>query len=219
MNRISLCDARTGASSHSLLGHKGGCKVVQWSPRNEYLLASGGEDHTIRLWDVRKSGVFHSFDRNLHKIRQKSKYAHLIHENDTPVAHLASVVGLSFTPNGLYLVSLSQNMEVHLWDMEDFTNTLVHYHTLSYKYCSVNQITINSDDSVVAFALGNGIGLYDLYSGHPISRMTESYGERVTDVKFHPELEELYSADTNGRITVHTPSINHINPVQAVEQN
>ena len=54
---LKLVDIRSGASSHTLLGHAHpGISSVQWAPHNDVLLASGGLDGTIRLWDIRKAG-------------------------------------------------------------------------------------------------------------------------------------------------------------------
>lgn len=40
-HEISIVDLKSGAKSHLLKGHKRGVLDVKWSPRNEYLLASG----------------------------------------------------------------------------------------------------------------------------------------------------------------------------------
>ncbi|KAL3794645.1 hypothetical protein HJC23_010073 [Cyclotella cryptica] len=54
---IQLCDAFSGGSAtHELVGHDGGVNVVAWDPCHPFRLASGGEDGTVRLWDVRKVG-------------------------------------------------------------------------------------------------------------------------------------------------------------------
>lgn len=54
---LKLVDIRSGASSHTLLGHTNrGVSSVQWAPHNDFLLASGGLDGTVRLWDIRKPG-------------------------------------------------------------------------------------------------------------------------------------------------------------------
>lgn len=56
LGKIKLIDFRSGASSHTLTGHGKGVVDVAWSPVSPYLLASGGLDSCIMLWDIRKSG-------------------------------------------------------------------------------------------------------------------------------------------------------------------
>lgn len=50
---VRLLDLKTGTGTHSLVGHIGEVLAVGWSPRDEFLLASGGCDGTARLWDIR----------------------------------------------------------------------------------------------------------------------------------------------------------------------
>jgi DNA excision repair protein ERCC-8 len=52
---IRLLDLRTTSSTHTLSGHEGRVHAVKWSPTNSNLLASGGSDGTIRIWDIRRS--------------------------------------------------------------------------------------------------------------------------------------------------------------------
>ncbi len=56
LGKIKLVDFRSGASSHTLTGHSKGVVDVAWSPVSPYMLASGGLDSCIMLWDIRKSG-------------------------------------------------------------------------------------------------------------------------------------------------------------------
>lgn len=53
---VKLVDIRSGASSHQLTGHSLGITAVQWSPTHPCIVASGSNDKSIRLWDIRKSG-------------------------------------------------------------------------------------------------------------------------------------------------------------------
>mmetsp|Transcript_35876 Transcript_35876/g.57994 ORF Transcript_35876/g.57994 Transcript_35876/m.57994 type:complete len:459 (+) Transcript_35876:115-1491(+) len=55
-SHVRLCDLRTGACTHMLSGHKDSVRAVQWSPRDEHVLASGSLDGTILVWDVRRAG-------------------------------------------------------------------------------------------------------------------------------------------------------------------
>ncbi len=60
---IRLCDLTNGTSTQTLIGHKSGTWAVKWSPTNEYILASGSADQTIRLWDIRRPGWLMCFDQ------------------------------------------------------------------------------------------------------------------------------------------------------------
>jgi DNA excision repair protein ERCC-8 len=56
VREVKLLDLRSGAASHSLTGHSGGIQAVQWSPASPHILATGGLDGCVRLWDIRKAG-------------------------------------------------------------------------------------------------------------------------------------------------------------------
>src|SRR5258708_5373760 len=50
---ITLYDAATGAVRHSLPGHDDGANCLAWSPMvSSQLLATGGQDGFVRLWDA-----------------------------------------------------------------------------------------------------------------------------------------------------------------------
>lgn len=37
------------------IGHREAVWAVEWSPSNEYLLATGSLDKSVRVWDIRRS--------------------------------------------------------------------------------------------------------------------------------------------------------------------
>eukprot|EP00160_Parvularia_atlantis_P002607 Unigene12174_Nuclearia_a/m.37013 Unigene12174_Nuclearia_a/g.37013 ORF Unigene12174_Nuclearia_a/g.37013 Unigene12174_Nuclearia_a/m.37013 type:complete len:358 (-) Unigene12174_Nuclearia_a:135-1208(-) len=122
---VRLCDVRTGASTHSLMGHTGGVYAVAWAPLSEHVLATGSADRTIRLWDIRGAGkrqCLQTFDQ-LNVSRTTRSFAE--RTATTSTAHDGTVNGLQFTPDGLQLLSTSTDGHVRLWSVFDGTNLLV----------------------------------------------------------------------------------------------
>lgn len=60
-SRVRLVDLATCSATHMLGGtaDAGGPPIVSvaWAPTHEFVLASGGADGTVQLWDVRRSGA------------------------------------------------------------------------------------------------------------------------------------------------------------------
>ncbi|KAF6072441.1 WD domain, G-beta repeat family protein [Candida albicans] len=52
---IRLLDLNSTSSAHTLSGHKGKTLVVKWHPINSNILASGGYDGEVKIWDIRRS--------------------------------------------------------------------------------------------------------------------------------------------------------------------
>jgi WD40 repeat protein len=52
---IRIADLRSGASTHSLVGHKSTISALNWMPNRDYILASASFDGTLMMWDIRKA--------------------------------------------------------------------------------------------------------------------------------------------------------------------
>jgi WD40 repeat protein len=137
---IKLVDIRTGASSHSLVGHERRILCLQWSPSSDFVLASGGIDRSIRIWDVRKSGHRSCLAvLNQHFVPDGTltkpalpHYGHLRqaahnHKSASGLAGTAArshatasdrpVGNLAFDPSGNYLATHDGSLAV--WDLRD----------------------------------------------------------------------------------------------------
>jgi WD40 repeat protein len=82
------------ADGGSLDSHHGFVYSVQFSPDGK-ILASGGADHRIRLWNTDTGKIIYTLD-----------------------GHLESVMAIQFMPNGKILVSAGADLTIRFWDLE-----------------------------------------------------------------------------------------------------
>lgn len=112
---LRLIDIRTSSSTHTLQGHQsGGVLSVKWSPTVPYILASGGSDGTVRIWDIRQSkSCIGSLDcLNTNQPNYSSKVA-------KSFSHRGSVNSLLWLNDGTHLISTGTDDEIILWKVAD----------------------------------------------------------------------------------------------------
>ncbi|KXS20237.1 WD40 repeat-like protein [Gonapodya prolifera JEL478] len=113
---IRLLDLRTPTPVHTLLGHTAPVHTVSWSPRTSHVLASGGADGSVRLWDVRKGRACVAvLDR-----RDEDGWAGAPGDPAARAqggAHDGTVNGLVWWDDGSRLVSTGTDECVRLWDV------------------------------------------------------------------------------------------------------
>lgn len=131
---IQLCDAFSGGSAtHELAGHSGGVNAVAWDPTHPFRLASGGEDGTVRLWDVRKAGrnaCLGVLDRDhgyFDPTSENSTHEHLMKRQRITLydnrrmegieSHGGPISAIAFVPSGEELVSSGSDGSISLWDL------------------------------------------------------------------------------------------------------
>lgn len=115
---IRLLDLNTGGSTHSLVGHIGnGTLGINWSPRDEYILASGGVDGTVRLWDIRRAASC------LACLEMNNSGVDKVNKGN--LAHHGPVNGITWSEDGTWLVTLGHDDKIRAWDMATGENALV----------------------------------------------------------------------------------------------
>ncbi|VVT56115.1 uncharacterized protein SAPINGB_P004826 [Magnusiomyces paraingens] len=140
---LRLLDLRSAAAAHTLKGHgAGGLRSVRWAPTQAHLLASGGTDGTVRLWDIRQSkacldilDVYRTqadIDRNT-TVKKGSICNRTTNSspnnNATPAANLSTKIfshrgtvnSLLWLPNSENLLSAGTDDEIRLWAIPDYS--------------------------------------------------------------------------------------------------
>jgi len=120
--RAVLCDMATGGRKHTLLGHRGPVHVVCWSTCEEYVLATGGSDGTVRVWDIRRTHTCRAIlnqDGPPHLLcgsgAQRKRQREEAGSGGVPYAHAGGVSGLLFSPHGRHLLSSGADGRLRSW--------------------------------------------------------------------------------------------------------
>ncbi|KAL9582592.1 MAG: hypothetical protein Q9212_003212 [Teloschistes hypoglaucus] len=126
---VRLVDLRSGASTHSLAGHQRSVLSVAWSPHEEFVLASGSSDGTVRLWDIRRSanslGVLDMDDAV--GIVGEDGLGKNARTRNQGKAHKDAVNGVVWTDDGKFFVTAGHDERVRVWDMSTGANALSHF--------------------------------------------------------------------------------------------
>lgn len=120
---VSVFELQSGTNIHTLKGHVGGVLSCKWSPLKEYILATGGADNKVLLWDVRRAkSCLMNFNR----------CSTIQTTNEQPcvsnfTAHTGSVNSVIFVKNGLKLISCGTDNTIRLWDTLTGKNEMVDF--------------------------------------------------------------------------------------------
>jgi len=107
---ISVWDAETGTLDVRFMGHIGPVTCLSVCPTNSELIASGGEDHTVRLWDLKDVDPGSASAKTS---REKVTGINLPHF--TLKGHEGGISELRFCGDGQLLASASKDCEVRIW--------------------------------------------------------------------------------------------------------
>lgn len=226
---VRLVDLRSGSSTHSLAGHHGAVVSVSWNPNVEHILASGGIDGTVRLWDIRKSsgalGVLNMDDST--GIAGFDGLGRGARARDSGKAHQAPVNGLTWTDNGSYIVSAGHDERVRVWNASSGANTLASFGpTLKNGHLSNLPLLVSSTylvpprKEVLFYPNEKEILMFELHEGKLLKRLKvpgpttaavrsrtgeRNIKSRITSLVCRGQFEGVYSAHTDGQIRAWLP--------------
>lgn len=226
---VRLVDLRSGASAHSLAGHQGAVLSVAWSPQHDYILASGGSDGTVRLWDIRRSagslGVLDLEDSI--GIGGEDGLGKHARPRSQGKAHVGACNGVVWTDDGQHLVTAGHDERVRVWDVSVGANALSHFGPIikNTHLSTLLPMVVPSNvgrprDQVMLYPNEKEIVMFDLFEGTLFKRLkapgaavaqaSGSAGQRnirnrVTSLAWRTGSIEMYSAHSDGVIRAWKP--------------
>ncbi|XP_071118181.1 DNA excision repair protein ERCC-8-like [Haliotis cracherodii] len=196
---VKLVDLKAGSATHMLKGHKSCVMSVKWSTRDEFILATGSTDNRVLLWDVRAAkGHLMSLDQ--HNGEAASSVA------NSTTAHGGRVNGLSFTHDGLFLVTFGTDNRLRLWNTYTGKNCMVNYGSIENDSKKNIQIGLSQGGCPdVIFVPNDGnIDILDLHKGGYINTLRGHYNV-VNCCLFNTNSHELFSGGSDRNILVWVP--------------
>ena len=223
---VRLVDLRSASTTHSLVGHGGGPILsVGWSPKEEHILASGGSDGNVHVWDIRRSdsslGVL-DMDDSI-GIAGYGGLGETARKRQRGKAHIGPVNGLVWSEDGRHLVSTGHDERVRVWDMSNGANTLANFGPLirNAELAALSPVLTPKtltprNEEILFFPNGAEILMYELFEGRLLKRLKAQSGvhtssasrstgqrnsrNRVVDMTWRAHQIELLSAHSDGSI-------------------
>jgi DNA excision repair protein ERCC-8 len=226
---VRLVDLRTGSSTHSLVGHHGALLSLAWSPTLEHILASGGIDGTVRLWDIRKSsgalGVLNMEDST--GITGTDGMGRSARARDVGKSHTAAVNGISWTDDGAYLITAGHDERIRVWDAATGANTLASFgpiikngHLSNLPLVVSPNLASSPGKEILFYPNEKELLMFELHEGKLLKRLKvpgpiiaavksrtgeRNIKNRITGLVWRGQAEGIYSAHTDGQIRAWLP--------------
>ncbi|KAK7100634.1 DNA excision repair protein ERCC-8-like [Littorina saxatilis] len=197
---VKLVDIKSGSASHQLKGHDAPVYSVRWSSKDEFLLATGGTDRKVILWDIRKAkGHLMALDQHNGEQATNTK--------DAKVAHDGTVNSIHFTPDGLHLVTYGTDNQIRLWNTTTGKNIMVNYGMVTNTVKKAVQSSIYSASSpqVLFVPSDSNIQVFDLFKGIHLATLSGHYNI-VNCCVSHLDSQYLFSGGSDRNILVWVPS-------------
>lgn len=198
-----ICDLRTISSAQTLTGHTQPVNCVRWSRYSPHMVATGGADGKIALWDVRKA---------------RSCMAYLDHNNSTwnapdagslNLAHESAVISLEFAEDANHLISYGADNRLRLWSTVSGKNTNINFGQVRFAFRDLHrhlQISVSSlaRPDLIFVPSDDKIFVFDMFSGEKVITLMAHFGQ-VLACAYHPNFQYLFSGATDRNLLLWAP--------------
>ena len=214
---VRLVDIASGSSAQTLMsGIDADIHALCWSPRDSHILATGGTDSRVLIWDVRKlNGYLFALDEHSTQHSARSEWVERQQQRNvqnyqvrTSLGHSrAPVSSVTFLENGRLLLSTASDGSVRLWQegmlVHKYYNTHVSFSrrvsgqwgTLGFHLCHSKQTNIMFASNAVS---DNLIDCVDMKNGKVVHSLS-AHVRKVRCMAYREEGDpELYSAGDDG---------------------
>lgn len=113
---------------------------------------------------------------------------------------------MTFTSDGLHLISCGTDNCIRLWDATSGKKCLINYGKIPNDSKKLVQLSVSSGCSHDVLLIPNqsSIDMFDIYTGEKIDRLKGHYNS-VNCVKFHSPTQDVYSGGNDRNILIWTP--------------
>ena len=172
---LTLPFIATAQQEHTIFRHGEGIQTVAYSPVNSSVFASAGENGQIKLWDL---------------------------QNDTVTTfrgHTDQVNAITFSPNGQWLASGSDDYTFKVWDVSLRVEIKSLQHITGRSRSQIKAVAFSPNGRQLATA-GVHVKLWDTRSWSEIT--TLRHDEWVWAIAFSTDGKLLATGDDNGQVNV-----------------
>jgi len=166
-------------------------RCVAFHPNNQ-ILASGGEDHRLRIWELATGQILHEYTRYYHQTRSGDINA-LTFSQDGEFIAITGFVGAS----GDLQDKKQEKIQILKWK----TGEIVDYVPSAFLGDKAHAIASSSSSNVIAFDSKNKIELYDIASRKNIKGLDGS-SKNIRAISFSSDGKILVSGDEDGQVMV-----------------
>ena len=163
------------AQDSIVLEHGSAARTVDFSPVHASLFASGGDDHTIKLWNLQDDTV------------------------TTLSGHTREINSVAFSPNGQLLASGCDDWTFKLWNIPQRRHIATLEHITDRSRSQVKDVAFSPDGQLLATA-GIHVKLWDVSNQTEIT--TFQHDDWVLTIAFSPNGRHLATGNNKGIVKI-----------------